>query len=203
MLEHLYVQKGYLGLAMPHTKKSKPHEYHLVQFTGTSRSCGTSSTALFYISVLRYLVFFIRTVQQLQGQCRYVTKIYCAMSLKNLRHCCEPDRSKIQCILLLLDAPLLKGVWKINFMPDLKHPNAWVNSLPGIINIHSLILLRTGSESQFLSRQKVLGLVERSVQAESVELSSLSVICQVTLEMLHSSSQCQTHFTVNVTCLNL
>lgn len=150
--------------------------------------------------MLRYLVFFIRTVQQLHGQCRYVTEIYCAMSPKNLRHCSEPDRSKIQCMLLLLDAPLLKGVWKINFMPDLKHPNAWVNSLPGIINIHGLILPRTGSESQFLSRQKVLGLVERTVQAKSVERSSLSVICQLTPEASYSSSRCQR---LNVTCLKL
>lgn len=33
-----------------------------------------------FFSMLRYLVFFIRTVQQLQGQCRYVTEIYCAVS---------------------------------------------------------------------------------------------------------------------------
>lgn len=140
-----------------------------------------------FFSMLRYLVFFIRTVQQLQGQCRYVTKIYCSLSPKNLRHCSKPDRSKIQCILLLLDVPLLKGVWKINFMPDLKHPNAWVNSLPGIINIHGLILPRTGSESKFLSRQKVLGLVERSVQVESVKLSPLSQW------FVRSRQRCRTH----------
>lgn len=125
-------------------------------------------------------MFFIRTVQWLQGQCRYVTKIYCAMSPKNLRRCFEPDRSKIQRTLLLLDAPLLKGVWKINFMPDLKHPNAWVNSLPGIINIHGLILPRTGSESQFLSRQKSSGSGEEECASWScLELNTFSVICQV------------------------
>lgn len=137
--------KSDLVLSMPQS--------HLMKFTGSYRSCSIYSSALFF-SMLRYLVFFIRTVQQLQGQCRYVTEIYCAMSPKKLRHCSKPDRSKIQYVLLLLDVPLLKGVWKINFMPDLKHPNAWVNSLPGIINIHSLILPRTGSESEFLSWQR-------------------------------------------------